>query len=518
MDRQQAPDGTADAQRRPAGGGSRSDIAWAAALCFLIAMPLTLIDPPFPERATAQSSQRAYNLIFGSAYPSSWGLPTPIERAAATEVAVVLLDEGAAEELAREGARTWPAEARIHAAVLEAILAQKPRAVFVDLLFLDRMLGSTASFERAVARYGSAHGTSTPLFFVLGSTVARPSGAAPAEPCSCAQVGAAHRQGAIVTDKPPVTDEVWRLVQAYDWVELVGAPFPTDQVVIRSYPLSAQHAELGCTPTAAVCLYEAATGERLPLDQPDIFLFWNLILPKTNARWMECTSPPDWPLLAAIFRPESLMQTCATIPTVSVRELFQSEHDDEVQEAIEGNVVLYGANVTGGDLHPTAVTDSIAGVYVHAMAVDNLLAFGEGYLKSERRLGLSIKAEDVSVVVAAFVATGIAIGRMKTVSVLGRRRWLKWLEWLAQLSGLPGFVFRIVRDFLVSLLAGLLTIPISMALVKLFSLAPLNWLGVAALTFVTWEFVQMRAGEHVVETARTLWRFLIGLRKRGAAG
>lgn len=524
MDRLQSPDGTADRRRRRDGRRRRSDVVWAAALCFLIAMPLTLIDPPYLERATAQFSQRAYNLIFGAAYPDSWGLPIPVERAQRPEVAVALLNESAANDLAREGERAWPSEARIHAAVLEAILARKPRAVFVDLLFIDRMVGSTAAFERAVARFGTAHGTTTPLYFVLGSMVARPGGVALGEPCSCSQARQARLQGVATQPETSVTGELWRLVEAHAWVNLIGAPLPEDQVVLRSYPLSAQHAALGCTPTAAVCLYEAATGASLPPDRPDLFLFWELEPPDANDRWMEC-SPPlkgwvSWlprPVLA-FFSPESLKQRCATIPTIPVKELLQSEQDADVQSMIEGNVVLYGANVTGGDLHPTLVTDSISGVYIHAMALDNLLKFGDRYIKSERRFGIPIRTDDVSIVVAALVATLMAVLVATGMPMLARCTGWEWLGRLDELSGFPGFVASLVLDVVVGIVAAFLTIPISMVLVRFLSLAPLNWLAVAALTALTREFVQRRAGEHIVEAARALLSFVAGIRKRGAAG
>lgn len=254
-----------------------------------------------------------------------------------------------------------------------------------------------------------------------------------------------------------------------------------DVGILRSYELYGLNADDRPRKAAAVRLYELATELTLDLSGPPLEIFWDLRLPETNARWMNCVEPgPTDPFgrsWRALFGPSALKQTCGTVPTVPIAELFLGDTDQDARSMIENNFVLFGADVVGGDVYTVPISDRLAGVYVHAMALENLLAFGSNYVRTSLQIG-SYRIGERGIAwlfeapLIALIVSFFALSRRDKEQHDDAAVWDKLLKVLVHDAKLglttsaAGFVLSTI------LLSGLL-------------LAPLNWLGMGALAALT---------------------------------
>ncbi len=62
-----------------------------------------------------------------------------------------------------------------------------------------------------------------------------------------------------------------------------------------------------------------------------------------------------------------------------------TDEKKEIMDMVQGKVVFVGANIGGNDLLESPVDGLIPGIFYHAMAFDNLVRFGESYLKDAER-------------------------------------------------------------------------------------------------------------------------------------
>ena len=117
-------------------------------------------------------------------------------------------------------------------------------------------------------------------------------------------------------------------------------------------------------------------------------ILWPSKTPELNRKWMKCDRQGDpWTrLLARIKRdhPLELKEDCPYTATLSVAHLLGT-FDPDVERAIRNKAVFYGAGfdaATDRVISPTY--HDLPGVYLHAMAYDNLVSLGKDYKRADR--------------------------------------------------------------------------------------------------------------------------------------
>jgi hypothetical protein len=144
-------------------------------------------------------------------------------------------------------------------------------------------------------------------------------------------------------------------------------------------------------------------------------------------------------------------------------------------------IVFYGASFRGAaDQVRTPTHGKIAGVFMHAMALDNLLTLGKGYIREAKQFEPVLLM--LNWLMALLVAVIAVLGRDLQIFLLGRGK-----SWLWTTSIVAG-------SFLASMLVIGLAMYISFVGLRL---APLNWLGFFSIMGIIW-MVQTRRVENAI--------------------
>jgi hypothetical protein len=94
---------------------------------------------------------------------------------------------------------------------------------------------------------------------------------------------------------------------------------------------------------------------------------------------------------------------CPYTRTITVGHLLAFSADDDVKEALADKTVFYGAGFRlTGDVVASPVYAEMPGVYLHAMAYDNLVTFGRHYKRAARH-GLSARITDAVLLLVASI-------------------------------------------------------------------------------------------------------------------
>lgn len=434
--------------------------------CWLLLAITLFLDPFGLSNATRSYSQDVLNRLFSPFYPSDGH----------DSMAVALLRDEDLARFTRPSERDWPAPMAFHAKVLAAILRYQPKAVFVDLLFLDEVPDAQfAALARMARRYKARK---VGLLFVGASERLNASDRTPLRQESLA----APRPGDLPlplmeklrTPTPSaVTPKLSLLAADPDTnIEIVAGTVAPEDGVLRSYPLSSRLRDGRRAPSAASQLYELWTEEDFPsADAPHLELVWGSQPHEVNTRWMACTEPKGFfgRLGRLVLGARSLKNACPTTPTVPVTDLLLPGVDDDARDMIENKIVLYGTDLdAAGDLFVTALSDHLPGVYVHAMALDNLVVYGDGYIRRDvRALGIRINESHVEYLVAIPILALILATYLTFLEARIVRRW-----------GAPGV--RVARAMVP--LGGAFALALLMLVLYFgFRMAPVNWVGLLAL-------------------------------------
>ena len=249
----------------------------------------------------------------------------------------------------------WPARYDFHGRVLKAILAQRPKAVFIDFLWLS---------QRPEA---SGNGPQDGAFLIR-------------------QLENYKKKGVPVylAGNPAVKKNWADIDHLVTWVS-VPLTFHVTDFIARDYAPWFRD-----TQTAAFRIATDLYPQRFthpPTETMDIV--WGTAENPLNLDWLqgEATNNGALDVLAKGYAGVSMSVPYTT--TLFVRDLLNPR--DETIEAVDrklrnylhDKVVMYGANLEGiNDLVFTPARTTLPGVYLHAMALDNLLNWGNGY-KSE---------------------------------------------------------------------------------------------------------------------------------------
>jgi CHASE2 domain-containing sensor protein len=308
------------------------------------------VDPFGMSSAADRVSEGIFLRLYPILYPAEWR----------DRIQIVMIDEKQlplTNEIGASG--EWPLRFEEHAALIERILALEPKAVFVDFLFDTEKGRDPKVFEDFIA--------------------ALPPDGAPV-------VFAAYGN----TNK--------RLVEPLQSLPFAGARALRGLVELTApqnhYQLDNGKGGLA----AAAVLYNATAGggDRVNGSHAsDMLVAWGNTVPESDAALSECapvTADPEsrWRafgtaivsgLAGVVGGPEAArgpkswerLQPCAYHGEIGARELFAG--GDRLKR-IKGSYVFVGGAIAGtGDTVTSPVHGQLPGVFLHAMALDNLLSF-----------------------------------------------------------------------------------------------------------------------------------------------
>jgi hypothetical protein len=268
------------------------------------------------------------------------------------QISVAVIDEQTLHGLQMP----WPWNYGAHARALDAIRAYKPKAVVVDFLFVDmRADESIAELVDEIARYRKA---GIPIYFEGGNDL--PFGEAPIRP-EIARTGV------------PILDPT---IEVYDGV-------------VRQYPTTGHcygtnGLVAGQCPSLALRLYKDLYKDHPPAPLHDkIELVWGTRTARFNVKFNSGPLPcnDDATFLVRIYRAffdkQSAVGRCPYNNEIPVEALMVGDNDRDLNALLPGHVVFYGGALQGAqDKSFSPVNGEQPNVFVHAMALDNLITYG----------------------------------------------------------------------------------------------------------------------------------------------
>ena len=296
-------------------------------------------------------------------------------------VVVMLIDDAA---LALRGA-CWPVPIDFHAQLFAELEVLKPRAVMLDFLLIDRAPPeATCAFLTAAASL-RRNGT------VPYIAVTRPDELAALDAGDCRDSAGQRLVAASVLTPVSVRLQV-------DATDFVNRRYPFEE---RAVPAAAGTG----LASAAVRMYCDARApsrpclERLTRARPvdaGFELAWSPAGDPFNQRWSEarCDEVPSVTQAILFKKPLPHETQCPPIATLFASALLSPAEDasfglrnEELFDLMDGAFVFVGGNFRGGgDLMTTPLHTRLPGVYYHAVALDNLLAFdGHPKIRKEFR-------------------------------------------------------------------------------------------------------------------------------------
>lgn len=273
------------------------------------------------------------------------------------KVSAAIIDE----ETLHTANMPWPWTYSTHARVLDSLLAYKPKAVVIDFLFVDNRLDDTLpDLVAEIRRYQKA---GVPIYFEGGIDL--PFGENPLRP-------------EIAATGVPILDPSILVYQG----------------VARQYPINGRCYRTK-TPENQDCyslalqVYQDLFHD-LKLDSRDglMEIVWGTRTDPTNDKWMQvkdadgnlrpCHNEMGFfqRIYLAFFDTSAVLARCPYTGVIPVQSLLQGADDDDVTNLAGNRIIFYGASLQGAqDKSYTPVNGLLPNVFVHAMAMDNLISF-----------------------------------------------------------------------------------------------------------------------------------------------
>jgi len=300
---------------------------------------------------------------------------------AAHRVVVVMLDERA---LALRDAR-WPVPLQFHAQFLAELEVLRPRAIMLDFLLIDPAPQPDICELLAVGARLRKDGIPLYLAVTNGAELAS------LDAAGCRDIAGRPLRAAQVFT--PVS--VQRQVDASDFV---SRRYPFEQRAEGSAPgsgLASAAVRIYCelTPQPADCLERLTAAT--PIDA-GFELAWTPAGDAFNQRWSHVRCNESISPVRAILNQPALPResACPPVATLFGAALLSPEQDpalgagnEDLFALADGAFLMVGGNFRGsGDLVTTPLHTLLPGVYYHAVALENLLAFkGEPKVRKEYR-------------------------------------------------------------------------------------------------------------------------------------
>jgi hypothetical protein len=296
----------------------------------------------------------------------------------------------------------WPWAYGKHAQVLDALLAYKPKAVIVDFLFVDNRSDDTLpDLIAEIRRYQKAK---VPLYFEGGIDL--PFGENPLRP-------------EIAATGVPILDPS---ILVYEGVA-------------RQYPINGRcyrtkNPENQDCYSLALRVYQDLF-HNLKLDTRDglMEIVWGTKTDPTNVKWMRvkdgdgnlqsCDNEMGFfrRIYLAFFDTSAVLSRCPYTGVIPAQSLIQGADDADVTNLASNRVIFYGASLQGAqDKSFTPVNGLMPNVFVHAMAMDNLISFnGDPETNTVSIWGETLNGTLVQIIATIPVILILAWFHMRTV-------------------------------------------------------------------------------------------------------
>ena len=241
----------------------------------------------------------------------------------------------------------WPARYDFHGRVLDTLLVDRPKAVFIDFIFLNKNKPGSAYLVKVLQRYAALN---IPVYM------------------------------AAVT--PERLYSIWPELKGLVIPVSVDISFDSSDFVARHYNAEARNLTSAAFRIAKDLNIDVLNANlNRPMD-----IFWGTKNNPENS-WINVLPGASDNLSDQLL--EGFSNLNAHRPystTLFVKHLLNQRSTSEVQARVEAEkliknkIVFYGASLTGvQDQIFTPLRDILPGVYYHAMAFDNLLTWGEDY-------------------------------------------------------------------------------------------------------------------------------------------
>ena len=420
---------------------------WLAAFIVLLA----ILDPFGLASSSDKASSQWLSRLFASSYPST----------GQQQVAVILIDDA----YLMRNQTSWPMPYGEQSKLFKRLLAYKPKAVFVDLLYShDHSFGDPARGSQLLANVFERYQRQGIPLWLANTGVVR------------GEAGQANTLAPFVEVSRPG-------LVAWEGVD-------------DKYPL-AVNTPIGLMETPALAMYRYFCSTQ-PCKQPPvdaqaaanrqpIAVQWGLKLAPEQARIADIghCAPARHFLLEAVAQlfqavfwklDDSAQARCPYTLTLSASDLEVSDPQDQelIAELLRDRLVLVGANITStGDLVESPVHGQLPGVYLHAMALDNLINDGMAYDHEPANLpGLPFHWLDfVEIGLLALIALLKALHARR---LAGYRTWSRWRRQEIWFFTSPCPSWLLVMSVLIAL----------SVLLSLNHITPVNVLGIVLLSLV----------------------------------
>lgn len=342
-------------------------------------------------------------------------------QAAREQTSVVLIDNAGL----RDAGEAWPPHYSYHARLLRALARYQPRAVFFDIYFSE--IRDDPSLALLTKSLCAMREQGTRVFLgvspdATGSSRLRPELEALQGKC-------------------------------FEKVALQYTPDSLDRLA-WAYPLENEEEKNGhgeALPSAALAIYREAFGRKLHVDDNELALTRGLHPAAYGLRWVEDASKErgkahgevggrvsycrqDLGLLElapAIVKNwlhhEAEKPICVYHETLYASDLAASSEQEEaiLGRLLTGKVVMVGAALSGGgDRVLSPLHGRIPGVYLHAMALDNLLTLGRDY---PRDIHMEVSAHQSHLKLYLFLFLSLFVGLVfpKAIQACWKASWPK---------------------------------------------------------------------------------------------
>jgi CHASE2 domain-containing sensor protein len=260
---------------------------------------------------------------------------------------------------------SFPISYARHAEVLEALAVYEPAAVFVDFAFIDQRPGQdVAPLSEAICS-------------LRASGVAVYLAASPLP-------GKAGRDGL----RDGLDRSCFTPVDVQMDTE-IGSSGVLTYRACKDLIGTCEPAGLVWTPAFAMAAPQVGLARA---DAQQMEIIWGNRASALNESWMDCTSDGTFVHLRQMLKenPLASKRKCPHTNTISVLHLLGHFDQKLKDQVVKGNAVFYGGSFEmAGDRVISPVFDDLPGVYLHAMAYDNLLTFGKDFKRAEQH-GLSL--------------------------------------------------------------------------------------------------------------------------------
>ncbi|MBV9571309.1 MAG: CHASE2 domain-containing protein [Alphaproteobacteria bacterium] len=395
-------------------------------------------------------------------------------------VSVAIVDENTLHTLNSP----WPWKYGDHARVLDALLQYKPKAVVVDFLFVDSRPDET--LKDLVAEIGRYRKAGVPIYFEGGIDL--PYGENPLRP-ELAKTG----------------------------VPVIDPSIPINSGVARQYNATGRcfnqnpDAQGNC-PSLALRVYRDLYGKKYPPAPVNdmMELVWgtrtapeNHWITRSDASGDSHSCFEDMNLLRrwylAFFNTSVVKSPCPYTAEFPVDGMLLQPDDKDVVKMATNRVIFYGGALQGAqDRVYTPVNDLLPGVFVHAMAMDNLITFrGHPFQNAISLGGKPVDGNLVQIVATIPVILILSLIHWRSV----RRKRLKLCEPARERSVTFEYFFDKAVEKVWHYLAFGLALGVGLLLTRSAGLSVANWVEVV---FVSVELAAML----LVGLPDSIWGYL----------